>query len=139
MGFTPKRHVYVLEFDDPDLDGLEVRAVSADLGTFLELTALAEIGDNPSAADIGKVGDLLVGFAKVLRSWNVTDDAGQDVPATVDGLKSLEFPFVFAIVAAWIKATAGVATPLASGSSGGGPSAELSTLPVELLSGSLAS
>lgn len=139
MGYTPKRHVYVLEFDDPDLDGLEVRAVSADLGTFLELTALAEIGDNPSAADIGKIGQLLVGFAKVLREWNVTDDAGRDVPATAEGLKSLEFGFVFGIIAAWIKATAGVAAPLANASSGGGQSAELSTLPMEPLSASLAS
>jgi len=139
VGFTPKRHVYVLEFDDPGLDGLEVRAVSADLGTFLELTALAEIGDNPSTQDIGKIGELLVGFAKVLRDWNVTDDDGQPVPATAEGLKSLEFGFVFGIIAAWIKATAGVAAPLASASSGGGPSAELSTLPVEPLSASLAS
>lgn len=139
MGYTPKRHVYVLDFDDPQYEGLEVRAVSADLGTFLELTSLAEIGDNPSMQDIGKVGDLLIGFAKVLRGWNVTDDQGDPVPPTVDGLRSLEFGFCFAIVAAWIRATAGVAAPLAPGSNGGGPSVDLSTLPQEILSESLAS
>lgn len=139
MGYTPNRHVYVLEFDDPQYEGLEVRAVSADLGTFLDLTALAEIGDDPSPADIGRVGELLSGFAKVLRSWNVLDDQGNDVPPSVDGLKSLEFGFCFAIIAAWIKATAGVAAPLARRSNAGGPSVDLSTLPQEVLSGSLAS
>lgn len=137
MGYQPKRHVYVLEFEDEEFDGLEVRAASAPLGTFLDMTALAKIGSNPNPEDVAKVGDLLIGFAGVLRSWNVEDD-GIPMPPTAESLRKLEFPFVFQIIAAWIKATAGVAAPLGQLSDGGGPSVAAS-IPMVPLSGSRAS
>lgn len=145
MGYRPGRTTYLLDFSDvPELapadgeDPLEVRARSAPLGTFLDMTALASIGSNPTPADIAKVGDLLLGFATVLKEWNVEDDDGQPVPPTEQGLRSLEFPFVFRIIAAWIKATAGVAAPLGPASSGGEPS-EVPLPPMAPLSTSPAS
>lgn len=139
MGFTPNRTTYLLDFSDiPELDGLEVRARAAALGTFLDMTALAAIGSNPSADDVSSVGDLLTGFAGVLKSWNLEDDDGVAIPATLDGLRALEFPFVFQIIRAWIQATAGVAAPLAPTSNGGGP-ALAASLQMEPLSGSRAS
>lgn len=121
MGFEFDDPTYVLEFEDGRLEGLEVKAKAQTLGNFLDMTALAAMGDNPSSADMVKVGELLAGFAEVLVEWNV-QVKGEDVPATLDGLRRLKFQDAFKIITAWIKATAGVSAPLEDGSNAGGPS-----------------
>lgn len=144
MGFTPNRTTYRLDFSDVEEatlgsgDALEVRARSAEMGTFLDMTALAAIGSDPKPEDAAKVGELMAGFAKVLKSWNITDEDESPVPATLAGLRTLEFPFVMQMVRAWIQATAGVAAPLAPTSSGGA-AALVASLPMEPSSESRAS
>lgn len=149
MGYVPKRATYVLEFDtDDELAGLEVKARGVDLGTFLDLTAMADlstqvaegknVGQGESMRAIRAVGDLLTGFAAVLVSWNVETEAGVPVPADIDGLRSQAFPFVFKIIRAWMSAAAGVSDPLVEPSSSGAPS-PVGSLPMEPLSPSLAS
>lgn len=143
MGFCFADPVYVLEFEDEaGLVGLEVKARAQNLGTFLDMTALATIGDTPTGEDIAKMHALLDGFADVLESWNV-ERPGPDgemvpVPPTVEGLRSLKFGDVFKIITAWIKVTAGVPGPLGEASSGGAPS-EVPLPPMAPLSTSRAS
>lgn len=137
MGYRPKSVVYALDFEDGDHAGLEVCARGVALGTFLDLTSLASsagesLGDTSltpqqAKASVDAIGKLLAGFADVLVSWNVEHPTtGEPLPPTLDGLRSLDFPFVFVMIKAWMGAAAGVSAPLGQPSSGGRQSAEAS-------------
>lgn len=137
-GYRRPRKVYKLVFEDPSMGGLEVRATGVSLGTLTDLVKLAEQAkDRTSAEALAAFGELVDGFGKALRSWNLEDDDGP-VPATVDGLVAQDADFAMEIILAWMEAIAGVSGPLVRRSSGGGPSPEAS-IPMEVLSPSLAS
>lgn len=130
MGFKRDR-VYLLKFEDPDLNGLEVRARSVPLKKFLDLISLSEV-DTGKASTRESVENAIRMFADVLISWNVEDADGNPVPATLDGLYSQDFEFVVQIIKAWQDSISGVSDPLARRSSGGERSLEES-IPMETL------
>lgn len=146
MGFTPPSTVYVLDFTDTELDGLTVRAAGVPLGTLLELSGLADLaepatrGSSAAAGQkaIAALGQLIEGFAKVLREWDLQDHNGEDVPADAAGLRTLEMRHVMLLISTWIKAASEVPAPLEQPSTDGGQSVEAS-LPRATLSSSLAS
>jgi len=147
-GFTPKRTVYTLDFTDTELDGLMVQARSVSVGTLLEFTAMADLAERLTgeAADqaveglevMRVVGELLFSFADVLKGWNLTDDDGNDVPATLEGLRTLEFRHAMAIITTWTRAASDVPAPLSNGSNAGVPPPGLS-IPMDVSSASRAS
>jgi hypothetical protein len=137
VGFEFSDPTFVLEFEDGSLEGLEVKAKSQTLGAFLDMTALAAIGSNPTPQDMANVGKLLEGFAEVLVDWNV-EIGGKRVEPDLDGLRRLKFADVFKMISAWIKVTASAPGPLGETSSGGSPS-EVLLPPMAPLSTSLAS
>jgi hypothetical protein len=144
MGFVRQSKTYRLTFEDPEFEGLEVRARSVPVGTLVELIGLASVverGTGSLTADETKaVGQLFAGFGKALVSWNleepILDDDGEPtgevrpVPATVEGLYSQDLEFVMQIISAWMEAVGGVAAPLGQRSADGAPSLEAS-LPME--------
>lgn len=109
MGYVPKRKVYNIKFDDHE--GLEVRATSTSTDAFIRISALAE--DDHSNGDLIM---LMTEFATVLKSWNLEEEGPDDtrvpVPATLEGLMSLELDFVQEIINGWMEAVAGVPAPL---------------------------
>lgn len=119
MGYKRVKKVYNLQFADPDMEGLEVRAHSMPLG---ELMQLADGIDNIEKASIDDVDALLSTFADVLVSWNLEDDDDQPIPASLDGLKGQDQEFVFSIVMSYVNAVSGVSAPLPQTSPGGEPS-----------------
>ena len=122
MGFKHQAKVYRLVFDDPELEGLEVRARSL---------SIAEARD-----DDRKVLD---SFADALVSWNLEDENGQPLPATLETLETYpDVDFMNLIMDTWMTAVAGVDEELGKDSSSGEQSPEAS-LPMEPLSPSLAS
>jgi hypothetical protein len=135
VGFKREK-IYNLIFDDPEFDGLEVKARSASIGTIRRVMALS------SGAEDGQ--DTLLEmervFAKYLVSWNLEDEADQPVPATFEGLDDQDTDLVMALITAWVSAVTGVddASPLDDSSGSGKPSPEVS-IPMEPLSPSLAS
>lgn len=135
MGFKRAKKVYNLVFADPDMEGLEVKARSMPLG---DLMAMADTIDNIEKATIGDVDGMLAKFAEVLVSWNLEDDDDTPVPNTLDGLKSQDQEFVFAVVLAYVNAVTGVSAPLPQTSPGGEPSLAAS-IPMDVSSPSLAS
>lgn len=156
MGFTPKRKIYVLDFEgDDELDGLEVRAIAAPIGMVLELgAAVDDVQDTPdpetaaalppaaktamvkrSMAQLQTVIDM---YARVLVSWNYVDERGEEVPATAEGMLTLDPAHLMKIIRAWQQAAAQVPVPLSGPSSSGGPSL-VASLPMETSSASLAS
>lgn len=133
MGYTPKRTVYVLEFDKHP--GLEVKAVSVSTSAFLTFAKMTQEARQSTDA----MEKLFSEFAdRALRSWNLEDEDGTPVPPTLDGLLSQEFDFVFEIIDAWTDTVAGVSDPLEQPSPGGSPSL-VASLPMEVPSQSQAS
>lgn len=150
--FTPKRRIYVLHFEgDDELEGLIVRARSAPIGMMLELGEMVEeVRELPLGEDAGEAQGEAVGaslavlrkvidlYAKVLVSWNYHDDNGQPVPATAEGMATLDPAHLMRIIRAWQQVVAEAPAGLGNASSGGERSAAL-PLPMEPLSPSLAS
>ena len=139
MGYTPKRRVFRLLFEDEEYDGLVVKVRSTSVGRLLEFMGfLAMDTDELTPADVEKITGLFEAFAEVLVEWNVQEEDGQAVPATLDGVRTQDAPFVMAIMRVWFQAVTTAPAPLPATSSDGAPSA-VPPLPMEPLSPSRAS
>ena len=110
MGFVVKRTIFDLVFTDPDLNGIRVSAGSIDTGTFLDLTSMMSGGITQE--DINAVRKMFTQFAAVLESWNLEEEDGSEIPATVEGLYSLEFPFTIRLIKAWLNTVGSIPDPL---------------------------
>jgi hypothetical protein len=126
MGFRPPRKIYALDFTGTEFEGLEVKMRGVTVGEELEQDALK-----------GKDGFGRYIFeltAKLLVEWNVEDDEGKPVPATLEGVCSQDGTMIMAIINALQAAVSGVPDPLPQSSPSGGPSPEVSAIPMEPLS-----
>lgn len=125
-GFKPNRTVYKLDFAETEYAGLEVvtRAVTVDeLRDILALTAGLD-GKDPGAAPAKQADELFTRFAGVLVSWNVITDDDKPVPATREGLGTLEFPFIMSVIKTWIMEMSEAPGPLPGSSPSGATSEE---------------
>lgn len=122
-----KRRQYKLVFQDEALAGVEITVRSLTSGQLIEL--------QESGASHEKLTKML---AEQLVSWNVEDEDGTPVPATLDGIRSLDLGFNKTVIDVWTDAVMGVKAPLPQSSNGGHPSVEQS-IPMDALSESLAS
>jgi hypothetical protein len=139
MGYTPRRHVYLLQFEGEEFEGLEVRMRAAKLGMMFDARTLAAIDmTNPSVADVDATLEQMEILADHIVSWNIEDEDGNPVPANLDGLKQQEVPLVGQIFAAWQQAMGDVTGPLPNSLSSSRPPDSLS-LPMEPLAANLAS
>ena len=134
MGYRKQKKVYHLIFEDDEFEGLEVRTHAPPFGFLEEVTQLAAFAGKTvfTADDMEQVQAFFGAFSKHLISWNLEDDDGTPVPATLEGLRAQELPFVMAIIQAWV-GIGKVSGPLVQPSSGGRPSLE-GSLPMEALS-----
>lgn len=150
MGYKPKRTLYRLTFEDPDLEGLEVVTRGVSVGGLKKFAEMYEtvqaLGLDGGADDqalkpehIKLLDEFFGSFAKVLVSWNVEDDDGQPVPTTTEGLLSQELEFVMQVIESWMTGMVQAPPPLPGGSNSGGTSPEESTLALASASRSLGS
>ncbi len=133
MGYVRERRNYRLVFEDDEYDGLEVVARSASVAAYRRIAELAStpFSSPPSAEDLIEIDNLYQAFAAQLVSWNLEEEDGTPVPATLAGLQDQDLPFAMAIILAWMNAVAGVSPPLPDTSSSG----EMEeSLPMEVLS-----
>lgn len=133
-GFRRETTLYKLNFEDfADLDGFEVTARAIPLGQFLEINRLmTTLGNEADPDEQVKQSELLfTRFADHLVSWNLEDEAGVPVPATFEGIKTQELPFVQQIIGAWMSVQATVPKPSPTTSNGSGTFPELS-VPMEV-------
>lgn len=139
MGFTPKKTVYRLDFEGTDLDGLEVRMRGGKLGQVFDFAGLVGIDEsNATAADVQLMMSQYQELADHIIEWNCEDEDGNPVPATLEGLKTLELRYVNMISQAWQKAEVDVPGPLPSGSPSG-RLPDLLEIPMTMIPESLAS
>ena len=136
MGF--KLRTYKLVFDNPDLEGLEVRLRGLTIGQLARLSYILQ-SDKLVDPDDGSVREELYSvLAAGLVSWNIEDDSGQTLPGTTESVSGLPSDLVIDIVSAWEKAVAAVAAPLGPSLNSGKQYPEVS-LPMEVLSPNLSS
>ncbi len=137
QGFKRPRKIYKLVFADDEMNGLEVRCRSVSINTMLELTALADLGNKRpgeySSDDLQRVDAVFVAFATALESWNLQDEDGAPVPATLDGVRAQDIDFINVVIKAWMERVAGISVPLGPSSTDGVRSLEAS-IPMETLS-----
>lgn len=115
MGFKRERPRIILDFDDPELNGLEVVTRSVPLGTFLAML--------DSSSDATKTMQLLQDFAEnALIEWNLEDDKGNPVDPTLAGMKTQDTDFMLTIVKTWLEAIGTASAPLVGASSNGSTS-----------------
>lgn len=104
MGYRRKRAeqpIYRLVFADAELAGLEVDCQPAPLGVVQDFTKLAEFVGTP-AQELAATTMVLETFARSLVAWNLEDEDGTPVPATIEGLLTQDTPFVMQIIEAWL-------------------------------------
>jgi hypothetical protein len=155
MGHRIKRKVFLLKFEEgSDLDGATVRVRSVPFGTFLSMVGLAgaassaisesstpeEILSVIDSEDVASMGRLMSGFGKALVDWDLEEEDGTAIPATVEGVLGLDTDVALDLIRPWIQAIQGVRSdsPLSGGSVSGTTTAAVS-LPMEPLSESRAS
>ncbi len=138
MSYERKRKVFKLTFEDPELEGLEVRMKSIPVKQMLKLLVLADLDTGSlTAKDIQVVDDLMMTFSMALISWNLTETDPETqlkvpVPATYDGVCSQDLDFVLSLIGAWAEGLAGVSVPLPKSSHDGATSLEASMQTVPL-------
>jgi hypothetical protein len=132
-GYKRKSKNYVLAFEDPEMDGLEVKVKSLSVGKVREFLAKSRANE----VDVDGTFD---DFEKALLSWNLLDDDDQPVPTNREGIDGQDVDFIMAIVTAWMETITGVpdADPLDGRSNSGEPSL-VASLPMVPLSASQAS
>lgn len=128
MGYRRPDNVYVLTFVGTDLDGLEVKVRSTSLRKIRNIAQLKDsAGDNIAALE-----SMCEQFAECLVAWNLEDEDGAPVPATLDSVMDQDAGFILRLVLEWIEAVMGVPDPLSRPSNAGKRSAE-GFLPMEAL------
>jgi hypothetical protein len=127
-----QRRTFLLEFEDPSFNGLEVRMRSADLRTLMRMEDYARTNfARPEHRD--EFDGFCEELADVMISWNLLDDQEQPVAITGPNLAKEEWPLLAAILNAWLRSLTLVPRPLLRPSSDGDRLAGLS-IPMETLS-----
>lgn len=143
MGYKKQRKIFKLSFTgDEELEGLEVFTNSLSVGQMLDLVKLADAAgmvggdaervdtDKLSPENIAAVESMIKYFAKALRSWNLEDEDGKKVPATLKGVQDQDLDFVLRLIGEWMTAVGGVDKGLGKDSTSGRPFPEVS-IPME--------
>lgn len=106
--FVIQRRRAILQFSDPDYEGLHVETrLDVDLKTFLDLQMLAGNADPEHLrAAFCMFGD------EILENWNLEDEDGRVLTANAEGFLALPPSLGTAILGAWTEAatTAGEAS-----------------------------
>lgn len=136
MGYRRNKKRYRLVFDDPEMAGFEVVMGSLSIDEFTKLTSsFAGVTEANPEAGAGGIEGLLKTFAGKIVSWNLEDDDGKPVPASLAGVKTQDMDFIMPVITAWMDAIAGVDPTSRPGANGTGTFPEVS-LPMEPLSAS---
>ena len=101
-GFEVPQTTLRLAFTDPSYGGLEVVCRAVPLGELQEAAELANVDPkNVTDEDQARLERLIGSFADALVSWNLTR-RGKKVPATREGVDSLDIIFTMQLIAAWL-------------------------------------
>ncbi len=125
-----KRKPLVLQWPEGhELHGLVVVCRRPSIEQVDRAETIFEGGESHKAAAVAEAIRTTVGAC--LISWNYTDESDSEVPATPDGMASLDLAAQMEILGKWIEGSVAVQKDLGKGSSSGPPSrAATSGIPV---------
>lgn len=130
-GYKRERRTYVMEFADPEFEGLEIKVRSIPIRDLKNLMTLdPESEDSKTRAEA--IDKLMCAFAEALVSWNMTDENDVPVPATLEYVESEDVDFIMMCIGQWMKVISRVddASPLDSNSQPGQPIPEAEPSPL---------
>jgi hypothetical protein len=122
MGYKRERRTYIMEFADPEYEGLEIKVRSIPIRELTYLMGLDPESEDP-AVRVSSINKLMLAFAEAIVSWNMTDENDQPLPTTLEYIESEDADFVMTCIAQWMKTMSQVddASPLDSNSPPGQP------------------
>lgn len=158
MGYQ-RNKTYLLAFDDPDYEGLEIRARGLSINRAMAAMRLAEVFDNDehnfTAEDLVKLDILMRMFAGCpancgqehpeladagvehytsrIVSWNLEDEDGRPLEPSYATFTDQDADFTMNVVMAWLQGVLSTPAPLDGTSSDGKPPGAVS-IPMETLS-----
>lgn len=161
MGYQ-RNKAYVLSFDDPELEGLEIRARGLSINRAAQAMALADVFDRNSESfsprELDRLDTLMRMFAGCpagctreheeligqggghfnsrIISWNLEDDAGRPLEPGYESFTDQDADFTVSVVLSWLNGVLGTSGPLDGTSSDGKPP-EVVSIPMETLSPAL--
>lgn len=118
----------------PELDGFECTMRMVSLDTFIEIELMLAALSKPGGRTIEKLKEQFDVFGGLLHSWNLVDENDEPVPADTANLRQRDPRMVGFIVSGYMAALSAVPKALKAASAAGGPSAEESTLGLEMSS-----
>jgi hypothetical protein len=149
-GYRRKTRQLRLTFEGSNLDGLEALMRSVPVGSILDLADLSDMATEFTPEGLKKLGEVFELLAQALISWNLEDELCDahavneceecppgapttivPVPATLEGVRTLDMADALLLVQQWTQHAAGVAGPLDRSSSDGRPSA-VASLPMDV-------
>lgn len=138
MGYVRPTGTLTLAFKGADLDGLEVKVRDdMSIDTYYEVLKIQDISEaTPENSDA-----LLKVFVGQVVQWNLeesTPEGVRPVPVTLADFRRQGLKFAMQIIKGWMDTIGSVPAPLDQRSTSGEPSL-VASIPVETLSGSLAS
>lgn len=115
MGYKKVPVIHTLEFDG-EREGLVVRMKSLKIGDMRKIVKAMEDDDTDTAALL----DVMVQHvAKGLVSWNMEDEDGSPIPATMDEVDQLDFDDLRDIMDKWLEKVSGPGPELGKDSNSG--------------------
>lgn len=147
MGFRAPRSTLTLKFADSDYEGFEVvirRMTINDTFVFNEYDlreweGRVRKGEIPKEEIDARMVEMWASLVEAIVSWNLEDDADNEIPVSVAAIRAQEPDFFWTLVRAWIMGmTLRVDGDLKAPSSDGKPLEE-QLIPMEPLSDDLAS
>jgi hypothetical protein len=133
-GFKREALVHLDFTGIPELDGFECAMDMVSLETFIEIEVMLAEFKKPgrkTAQDIRGHYDV---FGDLLYSWNLIDKNDEPIPADAENFRKRDPRMVGFIISGYMAALSAVPKALKAASAAGGPSAEESTLGLEMSS-----
>lgn len=115
MGYRKTPRINTLEMDGELLNGLVIRVKSISFGKVRSV--MRAMDSDEGGAEVMETVVKTLGGALV--SWTLEDEDGNPVEANAEGLESLDFDEVMAVVGKWLESITGPAPELGKDSSSG--------------------
>jgi hypothetical protein len=90
----------IYTFDEiPDEEGLIVRFKAIKIGKLRKLARLIEMDDDHM---LEQMDELFTLMGEGLVSWNLEDEDGNAVEASLEGIEDQDFPFILKLLKLWL-------------------------------------
>lgn len=115
MGYRKVPRIYTLEFEG-ELEGMIVRTKSVKFG---KMRAIMNMMDDDDTKDVEVMERLAKELVEVIVSWNLEDEAGKEIPVSLEAIDDLEYDEVIAITNKWMDSMTGPEKDLGKDSNSG--------------------